>query len=95
MEVAELTDELKSDREHLFSSVKFPVGQSLKNQLSNAGNSSAYKLGFLIGKLLGYLTIVGVIVLIIVLVSRRTRNRERSAAKNKDEGTNTDVDMLK
>jgi hypothetical protein len=53
-EVSAMSPELKGDREKLFSSVKFPAGSSLKNQLSySVEGSVAYKSGYIIGRLLG------------------------------------------
>lgn len=50
-EIAGLTDELQTDRDKLFSSIRFPPGQTLENQLTG---TPEYRLGYKVGKVLAY-----------------------------------------
>jgi hypothetical protein len=78
-ELEALTNEMKNDRDKLFSSIKFLVGQSFKNQLSNSVEGSrGYKVGFLAGKIMGYALMIAIAVSIIIWVSKRAKKRERS-----------------
>jgi hypothetical protein len=76
-EIESASAESKNDRDRLFSSIKFPAGQSLKNQLSNVKEGSrAYKLGAIIGRAVFFALIMGIIVAIIIVASRRKKKRD-------------------
>jgi hypothetical protein len=78
-EVESMTDELTSKREMLFSSIKFPHGQTLKNQLDNRVKISlAYRTGVLAGQYLGYLAMFSAFVLLLVWISKRIKRRSSS-----------------
>jgi hypothetical protein len=75
-EVESMTDEVKADREALFSSIEIPDGLSIKNQMTTKGSPS-YKMGYMVGKALGFILIPGAIVAIIVVVIRAQRIRKK------------------
>ncbi|MEO6818641.1 MAG: hypothetical protein ABI266_08135 [Ginsengibacter sp.] len=71
-------------KDDFFNSLKFNTkDQELKQYTSTAissdrrENSSAYNLGFSIGKILGFLLIPGIIILIIVLVRNKNKRNEK------------------
>lgn len=80
-EVADYSEDLAEQREDFFSSIQFPAGISIKNQMSSVTEGSAgYKRGYAIGKILFYPMLIGVLVL-IAFVLTRVLNRK----KKKDE----------
>jgi hypothetical protein len=79
-EVEARTVELTKDREKLFTSVKFPAGSSLKNQMSNSiERSPSYNWGFLIGKTLGYILILVAVVSLVSWISKKVKRKSTSA----------------
>lgn len=79
-EVESMTDELTKDREQLFSSIKFPAGMGLKNQMSNSiGRSTSYNLGYFIGKNLGYILMMMIVVSTVVWISRKVKRQSTNA----------------
>jgi len=76
-EVADLTNELRPLREDFFQSLELPPGLSLQNQLStNPEGSQSYKEGYLIGNILGYVAVIGIVGLAIYMVFRRWRRQK-------------------
>lgn len=81
--VEAMSDQLTKDREMLFSSIRFPPGQSLKNQLSNSiEGSRSYNIGFLIGKALGYILMFGIIVSLIIWISKKRGRKTKNAQQD-------------
>lgn len=74
------TSELKRKNEDFFISLKIKSGLSLKNQFTN-GETSSYKLGYSIGRLFGYVFVLGTLALIIVLILKRKKNTRTPLAK--------------
>jgi hypothetical protein len=80
-EVEALTNELKGDRDKLFSSIKFPAGASLKNQLSNSmEGSTAYRSGYLFGKLLTYALLIAGAVALVRWISKKGKQKKQQSA---------------
>jgi hypothetical protein len=79
-EVEAMANELTKVREQFFSSVKLPAGQSLKNQMSNSiEGSRSYNLGFLIGKTLGYILMLGIIASLVIWISKKVKRKSTNA----------------
>jgi len=77
-ELATMTDELAEEREQLFSSVTFPPGVNLKNQMSaSIEGSRMYNRGFLIGKTLGYILMLVLAVVSAIWISRAVNRKTR------------------
>ena len=79
-EVKSMTNEMTNLRETLFSSIKVPPRQSLKNQMSySVEGSRGYNIGFLIGKTVGYILMLGILVLLIRWISRKATRKSANA----------------
>lgn len=79
-EVESMTDEMTADREKLFSSIKFPVGFSMANQLSAAKEGSlAYNIGYIIGKILFYVLLIGLVTILVRWISKRSKRKDANA----------------
>lgn len=79
-EVETMTDVLTEEREKLFSSVKLPAGQSLKNQLSNSiEGSRSYNLGVVMGETLGYILIFGIVASLVIWISKKVKKKSTNA----------------
>jgi hypothetical protein len=73
-EVEALSNDLRSERMKLFSSVRFAFGLSLENQLSYSLEASqSYRLGYLLGKYIWFLLLAGGVVGLIIWLARRGR----------------------
>jgi len=73
-EVEKSTNEVKAERDMLFSSVKFAPGLGLKNQMSHVVEGSlAYRLGSFPGSTLARALLIGVLVSVIIWLTRRNK----------------------
>lgn len=83
-EVADYSEDLEEQREEFFSSVQFPAGMSIENQMSSVTEgSAAYKMGHKMGKILFFPMLIGVLVL-IAFVLTRVLNRKKKKEEMKE-----------
>ena len=83
-EVESMTNEMTADREKLFSSLRFPTGLQLKNQMSNSiEGSRSFNVGYLIGQILGYGLMLGLLIALVVWVSKKVRRKSTNAQSSR------------
>jgi hypothetical protein len=69
-----MTNELKEIRDKLFSSLKTSSSFTLKNQLSDSREkSSSFNKGYIIGKFLGPIIIIGILVYFLYWINKRRK----------------------
>ena len=79
-QVESLTNEMADTREKLFSSLKFPTNPGLNNQMSySIEGSRSYNIGYLVGKILGYGLMIGLLVMLIRWISKRAKRKSTNA----------------
>ena len=71
------TNEAESEKDKLFSSLKFSKELTISNQMNYAvENTASYKFGYLIGSLIGYVFIIGLIIFLIVWGVRKVTSKK-------------------
>jgi hypothetical protein len=79
-ELESMTNEMKTEREKLFSSLKLPTGLELQNQMSySIEGSRAYHLGHLFGQVFIYVLMLGLFISFIIWVSKKVSRKSTNA----------------
>ncbi|MCR9016072.1 hypothetical protein [Aquiflexum gelatinilyticum] len=76
-ELESMSNEMSEIREKLFSSIKFPSTATMEDQKSQVvQGSTSYNISYLIGQIIGYLLILGLIVLFIMYFVKRLKRKK-------------------
>jgi uncharacterized membrane protein YciS (DUF1049 family) len=78
-----MTDEMTPTRERLFSSIKLSSSLTAKDQMSySLEGSRSYNVGYLVGQILGYGLMIGLLIIGIRWITKRGKKKSTNAQQN-------------